>query len=154
MLRPPFDWRHPIRSLAGDHPRRMPSRSNDSSATPCHGYDPGEHCLGGGYVLSRTLLDRAAAAGYLNDPLTWMEIDLAEDVMAGVIVRAVGLGLANHVTPGEVFGVRWPGLPAPPAVLVRAGLRRDPRGEERPRLRRGDRPRLLPGPPRRRPPPG
>jgi hypothetical protein len=35
-----------------------------------------------------------------------------------VIVRAVGLGLANHVKPGEVFGVRWRGLPAPPAALV------------------------------------
>jgi hypothetical protein len=65
------------------------------------------------------LLARAAAAGYLNDPMMWMDIDLAEDVLAGVIVRAVGLKLANHVKPGEVFGVRWRGLPAPPATLVR-----------------------------------
>ena len=119
MLKPPFDWRHPIRSLTGDYPERMPEAIKRLIREALrNGYDPGEHCLGGGYVLSRTLLDRAAGAGYLSDPQMWMDIDLAEDVMAGVIARAVGLGLANHVKPGEIFGVRWRGLPAPPATLV------------------------------------
>jgi hypothetical protein len=119
MVRPGFDWRHPIRSLA--EWRREPPP--DAVVEPIRaamrrGYDPGEHCLGGGYAVPRTMLDRMADAGYLADPQAWMDVDMAEDVMVGMFARAVGTELANHVKPGEVFGIRYQGLPAPPAELV------------------------------------
>jgi hypothetical protein len=119
MLKPAFDWRHPIRSLSGRHPDAMPREVVELiRAGLRNGYDPGEHCLGGGYALPRTLLDRMDAAGYLADPMMWMEIDLAEDVLVGLYARAVGMELANCVRAGDVFGIRYQGLPGSPAELV------------------------------------
>jgi hypothetical protein len=119
MLRPGFDWRHAIRTWIDRHHPPAPPVVVDAIRTAMRrGYDPGEHCLGGGYALSRAMLDRMAEAGYLADPQAWMEVDMAEDVMVGMFTRAVGMELANCVRPGEVFGIRYQGLPAPPADLV------------------------------------
>jgi hypothetical protein len=137
MLKPPFEWRHPIRWLTGRDPEPTPEPVKGMiRAALRNGYDPGEHCLGGGYVLAREALDRAAAAGYFEDLPMWLEVDLAEDVMVGMIVRATGLKLANQVKPGELFGVRWRGLPAAPATLAEQGyavihaLKNDPNFDE------------------------
>jgi hypothetical protein len=86
-----------------------------------HGYTPGEHCLGGGYALNATLLDRMAALGWLDTAPLWAMIDLPEDVMVGLHVRATGFGFLNNVDDGEVFGVRHIGLPFPPAELADRG---------------------------------
>lgn len=74
--------------------------------------------MGGGYALSGELLGRMARAGYLVDPSLWMSIDLPEDVMIGIHVRAVGLEFANSVNEGDVFGVRYLGLPDSPENLL------------------------------------
>jgi hypothetical protein len=137
LLKPPFDWRRPLSRFRGnvtdptaEHVSRMIRNAL------ANGYDPGEHCLGGGYVLSSTLLDRMAEAGYLNDPYLWIDVDLAEDVMVAAHVRAVGMTLDNHVGQGEVFGVRYQGLPELPAQLLERGygvihsVKNDPRVDE------------------------
>lgn len=113
-----FDWRKPIQSL-----QRNPDPARRYIASLLHAargnrYRPGEHCMGGGYALSRDLLDRMAAAGHLEDPSLWMKIDLPEDVMIGIHVRAVGLEFANSVNEGDVFGVRYLGLPDSPENLL------------------------------------
>ena len=119
LLRRGFNWRHPIQSLKRLQRPAAPAAVVDAiRAAMRRGYDPGEHCLGGGYAVSRAMLDRMGGAGYLADPAAWMEVDMAEDVMVGMFARAVGMELANFVKPGEVFGVRYQGLPAPPAALV------------------------------------
>jgi hypothetical protein len=81
-------------------------------------FDPGEHCMGGGYAVSRPLLDRLAEARFLDDPMTWTGIDLPEDVTLGMHVRAVEMTFADAVAPGNVFGVRYRGLPFLPEELV------------------------------------
>lgn len=116
-----FDWRRPIQSLQKP---TDPARIHIAAlleAARVHHYQPGEHCMGGGYALSRGLIDRMADAGYLADPSLWMKIDLPEDVMIGIHVRAVGLEFANSVKEGEVFGVRYLGLPDSPANLLAKG---------------------------------
>jgi len=118
-------WRDPepgLRTL-GEH----------VAAAVANGYQPGEHCLGGGYAVSATLLRRMQAAGYLANPTLWLPVDCPEDVMMGMYTRAVGLRSENFVEPGEVFGVRYEGLPALPAELVARGyaiihsVKNDPR---------------------------
>lgn len=86
-----------------------------------YGYTPGEHCLGGGYVLNSTVLDRMAAAGWINKAPLWAKIDLPEDVMVGLHVRATGMEFLDQVDDGQVFGVRHIGLPFPPADLAARG---------------------------------
>jgi len=137
MWRPPYMPLHPIRSVAQwwDEPTRTIRRTVLSAAV-ANGYAFGEHCLGGGYALSRRFLDEAAAAGYLADPHLWLSVDLPEDVMVGMHVRAVGLTFANHVNVGDVFGVRHIGLPDTPERLLANGyavvhsVKNDPRFTE------------------------
>ena len=86
-----------------------------------HGYVHGEHCLGGGYALSRPFIDRLAHDGWLRDPLAWQAIDLAEDAMVGIHVRAVDMTFADSVAAGDIFGIRYKGLPFPPAELQAKG---------------------------------
>ena len=118
MLRPGFDWRRPIRSLielrteAGTAPPPE-AALRVLRAAVANGLDPGEHCLGGGYAVSRDALDRMADAGYLADPMVWANVDLAEDVMVATHVKAVDLALADYVGRGEVFGTRYRGCPTP-----------------------------------------
>jgi hypothetical protein len=111
-----FEWRHPIVSLRRDRAHR-----HIASLIRCacaNGYTLAEHCMGGGYAVSRELLKRMAAAQYLDDPSLWISIDLPEDVMIGIHVRAVGLEFADSVREGEVFGVRYQGLPDSPENLL------------------------------------
>jgi hypothetical protein len=139
MLKPGFNWRRPIRSLK--------ERSGPAAAAPevvlrvvraamANGMDPGEHCLGGGYALSRAALDGMADAGHFADPMGWADVDLAEDVMVATHVKAVGLTLADYVRPGEVFGTRYQGLSDTLPKLVEHGyavihsVKNDPRFDE------------------------
>lgn len=86
-----------------------------------NGYVPGEHCLGGGYALTRDLLDRMAARGWLDRPSFWESIDLPEDVTIGMHVRAVGMEFVDDVGFGDIFGVRHIGLAFPPPHLLARG---------------------------------
>ncbi|HMO25433.1 MAG TPA: hypothetical protein PKB10_04120 [Tepidisphaeraceae bacterium] len=118
---PRFDWKHPIRSMkARRDPLAARLRRHIDDAV-ANGYVYGEHCLGGGYAISRPCLDAMNARGYLDDPSLWLAIDCPEDVMAGLYVKAAGFGIANHVGTNEVFGVRHMGLPYPPEELVQRG---------------------------------
>ena len=121
IARPPFAWRRPFSSFAK---RRAPAARMVGGlidAAMPHGYDVGEHCMGGGYAVSRAFLDRAAAANYFERPERWTAVDLPEDVVVSLHARALGMRLANHVLPGETFGVRYIGLPMPPERLAANG---------------------------------
>lgn len=123
--RPVSFWRHPARpgryvqvALSG---RRAAVRE-EIKAARANGYRWGENCQGGGYALTRGLLDRLAAAGMLDDPLRWRDTRVGEDVMVGVLARATGLRLDGDVAPGEgLFAVARAGLPLPPARLLEGG---------------------------------
>ena len=101
-----------------------------------NGYRFGEHCLGGAYAVANELLSRMLAKGYLDDPKIWLTIDCPEDVMIGMYTKSVGLRHMNSVAPGEVFGVRYKGLPDEPKNLVNNGysvihsVKNDPRMSE------------------------
>ncbi|MDQ8727648.1 hypothetical protein [Bradyrhizobium sp. LHD-71] len=128
------DWsvhRKPIRELTRLLSIRQPWRVAANYADPVrkhirrlyararvHEYQDGEHCLGGGYALSREFLDRVAAGGYLDDPQLWICVDIPEDVAVGMHVRAVGMRFEDQVARGDVFGVRYKGLPYPPEELL------------------------------------
>lgn len=136
LHRPTFDWSRPLTSL---RQRRDPARRTVRRHVEIavgNGYQYGEHCLGGGYAISRPLLDAMDAAGFLDDPALWLSIDCPEDVMAGLYTRAAGFEMANCVGEGEVFGVRHKGLPFDPDELVRRGyavihaVKNDPRYPE------------------------
>jgi hypothetical protein len=118
MLGRRFDWRWPLQSLrATRDPNRLHVARLIRKAC-ANGYEHGEHCMGGGYALSGELVRRMDQNGYLDAPDRWMHIDLPEDVMIGIHVRAVGMAFANHVGEGEVFGVRYLGLPDSPQNLL------------------------------------
>jgi hypothetical protein len=121
IARPPLSWRHPLDSLAAR--RRDPAKflMGLIDQAYAHGYDLGEHCMGGGYAVSRAFLDRAAAAGRFDDPAKWTVVDLPEDVVVALHARALGMTLGNHVAPGETFGIKYVGLPMPPEQLVAKG---------------------------------
>jgi hypothetical protein len=109
--RPPFSWRHPVRSLQRrNDPGVRQARAIFDAAT-LNGYVLGEHCMGGGYATNRELLDRMASAGHFDKANVWTSVDLPEDVMLGMHARAVGMGFENAVAPGALFGIRYRGLP-------------------------------------------
>ncbi len=76
----------------------------------------GAHCLGGAYAVSGAFLTRAAL-----DWGPWLGTKLSEDVVVGLLALHAGLRMQSLTRPGEPFGVRWRGLPAPPAELIRRG---------------------------------
>lgn len=116
---PAFDWKHPIASSkARDAFKAPPAAAVYELAKANPDFDCGIHCMGGGYAVSRTLLDRLTAAHLLDDPMIWTGIDLPEDVTIGLHTQAVNMTFADAVGEGEVFGVRYRGLPFLPEELV------------------------------------
>jgi hypothetical protein len=81
----------------------------------------GEHCQGGGYAISRKLVDRMAECGYLDDPFLWQRVVITEDVMLGLYARAVGLKLYSLTKDGEPFGIQYKGLADTPQRLLDRG---------------------------------
>jgi hypothetical protein len=86
-----------------------------------NGYQFGEHCLGGAYAVSQTLVARMTQQGYLGDPKLWLPIDCPEDVMVGIYTKAVNCDYYNFVAQNEVFGVRHRGLDDSPQRLLERG---------------------------------
>lgn len=86
-----------------------------------NGYVYGENCLGGGYAMSRESLAEMNRRGYLDDHLIWAGVDVPEEVMMCMYVRATGKVLKNHVDRNEVFGVRFVGLPFDLPELLERG---------------------------------
>lgn len=85
------------------------------------GYVFGESCQGGAYALSGTALQKLHDQGLLDDPLLFIHRRLTEDVVVGLLTRAVKLQLADFNAHDQPFGVTWRGLCAPPAELLRRG---------------------------------
>jgi len=75
------------------------------------GYEYGENCLGGAYAIRQSCLAEMNQRGYLDRPEYWTPIDVPEELMMHMYARAAGFGLKNYVSPGEVFGIRFIGLP-------------------------------------------
>jgi hypothetical protein len=86
-----------------------------------NGYELGEHCLGGAYVVTLAAAAQMHELGLLDDPLATYDTRLGEDVVVGLLARAAGFGLASLVGSGEAFAVKFCGLLAPPDALVARG---------------------------------
>jgi hypothetical protein len=85
------------------------------------GYRISEHCQGGANAVRGTMLQRMAAAGYLDDPLGWLHAGVFEDLMMGLYTYAVGLQCGEFNRDGEAFGVQHIGLPDRPPNLRSRG---------------------------------
>ena len=83
-----------------------------------HGYSTLEYCQGGGYVLTPEFVRRMAQRGYLDSAGDWASLPVAEDVMIGMYVRAVGLEVRDFSNTGEPFGTHFRGLAYPPPRLL------------------------------------
>jgi hypothetical protein len=86
-----------------------------------HGYQPGEHCLGGAYAVTRLVARQMRDAHYLDDPLVTTTLRMGEDVMVCLLASATGFKLGSLVAPGEAFAVKHHGLLAAPADLEARG---------------------------------
>ena len=85
-----------------------------------HGYETGEHVLGGGCLYHRRALTALAASGVLDRP-DIASCSVGEDVLFGLFLRAAGLTLGEFARPGEPAGCKWRGLPAEPPKLIAQG---------------------------------
>jgi hypothetical protein len=101
-------------------PGRRYVRSAIASAR-AHGYETGEHCLGGAYAVTTSAAQRLRAMGWLGDPLATYGTRLPDDVVLGLLARASGLELCSLVGPGEAFAVKFQGLIAEPEELISRG---------------------------------
>lgn len=111
-------WRRQdiIRSLFGEYAlvRKVLVRAVKN------GYQLGEHCQGGGYALSRKLVDQIGSLGYLDAIMQWLFVPATEDRVVGAMVRSVDMELLDFNKRDEVFGVKFRGLPyTPDELLVR-----------------------------------
>jgi hypothetical protein len=124
-------------ALAGPAGRARRFLVDALAAARRHGYDLGEHCLGGSYAVTLAAALRMGERGYLDDPLASYRTRLGEDVVLGILTRACGLELGSLVDPGEAFAVKFRGLLAEPEDLIGAGhaivhsLKGHPRSDER-----------------------
>ena len=91
------------------------------SAAREHGYETGEHCLGGAYAITAAAARAMREQGWLDDPLATYGTRLADDVTLGLLARAAGLELASLVGPGEAFAIKFQGLLAEPEELIARG---------------------------------
>jgi len=82
-----------------------------------HGYEAGEHCLGGAFFISRECVGRL----YKNNLLSRQEIswtELGEDQILGLLIYSVGLRHGDFATGSHPMGLRWRGLPCSPRDLI------------------------------------
>jgi hypothetical protein len=91
------------------------------AAARAHGYETGEHCLGGAYAITAAAARKLRDQGWLDDPLATNGTRLADDVVLGLLVRAAGLELGSLVGPGEAFAIKFQGLLAEPEELIARG---------------------------------
>jgi hypothetical protein len=139
LHRTPLPWGSPRLMLTHliTRNQRTDTISRHIADACANGYVYGEHCLGGSSALATEVLRRMLKRGYLDDPTLWLPIQKAcEDPMIAVYTRAVGMRLQNFVADGEVFGVRYRGLPDSPQRLLERGfsiihsVKNDPRISE------------------------
>jgi hypothetical protein len=85
-----------------------------------HGYEAGEHPLGGAYLHSRAAVDALQANGWLDLPLL-ARSRLGEDHLFSLLTVAAGFRIADFGGPGDPLALRWRGLPAHPSQLLADG---------------------------------
>jgi len=76
-----------------------------------NGYALGEYCQGGGYIVTRHLLDSMEMNGRYNAPLMWSEIHLGEDIMMALQCAAAGCCMYDMSSPDGIFTVYPSTLP-------------------------------------------
>jgi hypothetical protein len=81
------------------------------------GYRTAEYVQGGGYVLTRRLIEAMARAGRFDDPFVWCELEIPEDVMMGIHCASEGLAMHDLSGPNQPFTVEGP-LPFTPVELA------------------------------------
>ena len=82
-----------------------------------HGYEPGEHCLGGAYFVSKECVQRLVQQNLIaRNEFFWSE--LQEDQIFGMLTYFVGLKHGDFATGRFPMGLRWKGLPGSPASLL------------------------------------
>ncbi|MCU1495360.1 MAG: hypothetical protein JWO62_3124 [Acidimicrobiaceae bacterium] len=85
-----------------------------------HGYEAGEHCLGGAYVHSGAALRALNARGWLDQPLL-ARSRAGEDHLMGLLTRAAGFSIHDFGGPDDPFALRWRGMPYSPELLHEKG---------------------------------
>jgi hypothetical protein len=91
---------------------------NHIDAAICDGYTTSEFCQGGAYVVTRSMLERMALAGYFRAPEAWLLLPFSEDRVMAMYARAVRLRMYDCSRPGEPFGLNFMGLAYPLETLV------------------------------------
>ncbi len=82
-----------------------------------NGYVIGHQINGGAFFYQYKCAMAIRAAGWLNHPKL-ARLALAEDQIATILTRAVGMGIGNFSQDDAPFAVDWSGLPASPTELL------------------------------------
>jgi hypothetical protein len=115
---PVWLWRHPPRRLRHVQPPVRVARQAVREAL-ARGYVPGEHCIAAGCAISAPMIAALAARGWLDHPRRWLNTRLGDDIMLGIMARALGLELRDlH----DVFGLKHIGLADTPQGLLERGF--------------------------------
>jgi hypothetical protein len=85
-----------------------------------HGYQPGEHILGGAYFLSATCIDTLIRKRLLANEHLGRSL-LQEDHLFSLLIKASGMELGDFGSPHHPLAVQWKGLPDAPAALLANG---------------------------------
>jgi len=85
-----------------------------------HGYELGEHIIGGTAIYSPVFMDKVVREGYLlREEIR--RFKLQEDHIFSLLCKAVGMDMADFTGPGQPMAVAWKGLPCSPQELVESG---------------------------------
>ena len=85
-----------------------------------NGYELGENIQGGAYFFSYQCLKTLQDAGLLPSA-NLGRVNLGEDLLFSLLVRAIGMELGDLSAHGEPIGCAWKGLPATPLQLHQDG---------------------------------
>ena len=82
-----------------------------------NGYILGEHCMGGACFYSYECIKSLSKHNYLPiHNIQWSK--LQEDMIFGLLIKSVGMGMADFVLETDPLGVKWRGLPDRPSKLI------------------------------------
>lgn len=100
---------------------RNKKRSQIMRRALSNNYSLGDHPQGGGYAISRVLLDRLEVSETFADPFIFRNEIITEDVMMGTWCYACGLKGVDFNRPGEPFGVQNSSIPGTPSEVLEKG---------------------------------
>lgn len=104
----PLGMRHPrLRALL----RRLLAEAEG------HGYEPGEHALGGAFLHSAAAVRSLHARGWLDLP-PLARSRLGEDHLFALMTVAAGFAIGDFGGPRDPLALRWRGLPDHPDALL------------------------------------